>query len=77
MYIALGGNLGDRLGTIEKALEILGTSGVNVQEVSGLYESEPMYLEEQPQFLNAVCKVLSALDLTNGRGGQVLHRSSY
>jgi dihydroneopterin aldolase / 2-amino-4-hydroxy-6-hydroxymethyldihydropteridine diphosphokinase / dihydropteroate synthase len=57
VYIALGSNLGDRLGTIEQALNLLETSKIRVQDVSGLYESEPMYVQEQPQFLNAVCKV--------------------
>lgn len=59
VFIALGSNLGDRLKTIEQALEILESSGVDIQDVSGLYESEPMYVQEQPKFLNAVCKVIS------------------
>lgn len=57
VYIALGSNLGDRLRTMEKALEKLESSGVQVLDVSGIYESEPMYVQLQPQFLNAVCKV--------------------
>jgi dihydroneopterin aldolase / 2-amino-4-hydroxy-6-hydroxymethyldihydropteridine diphosphokinase / dihydropteroate synthase len=58
VFIALGSNLGDRLRTFEKSLQRLEDSGIRVRDVSGLYESEPMYVEEQPQFLNAVCKVL-------------------
>ena len=57
MYIALGSNIGDRVGTIERALKTLDSHGVHIRDVSGLYESEPMYVLEQPQFLNAVCKV--------------------
>jgi hypothetical protein len=57
VYIALGSNLGDRVTTLENALKMLEERQVLVQDVSGLYESEPMYVEEQPQFLNAVCKV--------------------
>jgi dihydroneopterin aldolase / 2-amino-4-hydroxy-6-hydroxymethyldihydropteridine diphosphokinase / dihydropteroate synthase len=57
VYIALGSNLGDRIGTIERALKLLGSSGIHIQDVSGLYESDPMYVQQQPQFLNAVCKV--------------------
>ena len=57
VYIALGSNLGDRLGNFEKALKMLQKEGLEILDVSGLYESEPMYVEEQPQFLNAVCKV--------------------
>jgi dihydroneopterin aldolase/2-amino-4-hydroxy-6-hydroxymethyldihydropteridine diphosphokinase/dihydropteroate synthase len=59
VYIALGSNLGDRLGNFDKALKMLQKEGLEILDVSGLYESEPMYVEEQPRFLNAVCKVLS------------------
>lgn len=59
VYIALGSNLGDRLGNFEKALKLLQKEGLDILDVSGLYESEPMYVAEQPQFLNAVCKVPS------------------
>jgi 7,8-dihydro-6-hydroxymethylpterin-pyrophosphokinase len=45
------------LGNFEKALKMLQKEGLEILDVSGLYESEPMYVEEQPQFLNAVCKV--------------------
>jgi dihydroneopterin aldolase / 2-amino-4-hydroxy-6-hydroxymethyldihydropteridine diphosphokinase / dihydropteroate synthase len=58
VYIALGSNLGDQLRTMEKGLEKLESSGVHILDVSALYESEPMYFEQQPQFLNAVCKVV-------------------
>jgi dihydroneopterin aldolase/2-amino-4-hydroxy-6-hydroxymethyldihydropteridine diphosphokinase/dihydropteroate synthase len=61
VFIALGSNLGDRLGTIEKSLHALENAGVRIEDVSGLYESEPMYVEEQPQFLNAVAKVQPSL----------------
>ena len=57
VYIALGSNLGDRLRTMERALQLLIEANVEILMVSGLYESEPMYVQEQPQFLNAVCKV--------------------
>ena len=57
VYIALGSNLCDRLSNLEKGLEMLRTEGIEILDVSGLYESQPMYFEEQPQFLNAVCKV--------------------
>ena len=61
VYIALGSNLGDRAQTLENALQAMEKQGIQVQDVSGLYESEPMYLEEQPEFLNAVCKVVLSL----------------
>ena len=57
VYIAIGSNIGDRPHTLRQALDHLEKSGVHVLDVSSLYESEPMYVQEQPQFLNAVCKV--------------------
>jgi 2-amino-4-hydroxy-6-hydroxymethyldihydropteridine diphosphokinase len=45
------------MGAIGRALQSLNESGIQVQDVSGLYESSPMYVQEQPQFVNAVCKV--------------------
>jgi hypothetical protein len=67
IYIALGSNLGDRLRAMERALELLNEANVEILEVSGLYESEPMYVQEQPQFLNAVCKVDGSILLSNRR----------
>ena len=65
VYIALGSNLGDRLRTMEKALEKLESSGIHILDVSALYESEPMYVQQQPQFLNSVCKVMRIISTTN------------
>jgi len=53
----LGSNLGDRLGNFEKTLKPLQKEGIEILDVSGLYESESMYIEEQSQLLNVVCKV--------------------
>ena len=71
VYIALGSNLGNRLETIEKALSVLESHGIHVQDVSALYESEPMYVEDQPQFLNAVCKVFIFSFITNPRHAHI------
>ena len=65
-YIAFGSNMGDRAANIEKALKMLDKRDILVQDTSALYESPPMYYEEQPKFLNGVCKVsthLGHLDL--------------
>ncbi|MCL2504276.1 MAG: 2-amino-4-hydroxy-6-hydroxymethyldihydropteridine diphosphokinase [Coriobacteriia bacterium] len=62
-YIGLGSNLGDRLGNLSKALyEIAGFEQTTVQAVSHAYESEPAYLSEQPNFLNAVCQICTVLE---------------
>lgn len=52
--IGLGANIGDRLGRLEDACRAL-DSMLADQRCSAVYESEPMYFEEQPPFLNACC----------------------
>ena len=56
VFLALGSNLGDRKANLEKALQLLGER-LSLERLSSLYESEPVGLEEQPLFLNAVCRV--------------------
>ncbi|KAG7121202.1 Folic acid synthesis protein fol1 like [Verticillium longisporum] len=43
-YIALGSNLGDRIGWIEKACREMDARGVRVKRTSSLWETEPMLL---------------------------------
>ncbi|KAI0787017.1 Dihydropteroate synthase-like protein [Abortiporus biennis] len=75
--IALGSNLGDRFHNIELALRLFEADGihysrltsggyVNVIDTSFMYETEPMYVLDQPKFINCTCMVetnLSALEL--------------
>ncbi|KAJ1965996.1 trifunctional dihydropteroate synthetase [Dipsacomyces acuminosporus] len=63
-YIALGTNVGDRLGNLHKALRILGTDlpKSHLVETSFLYETAPMYVADQPAFLNAACLVRTGLE---------------
>lgn len=54
-YVALGSNLGDRLGNLAGALAALAEApGVRVLAVSSAYESEPWGGVKQPRFANAV-----------------------
>ena len=55
VYLGLGSNLGDRKANLEKALQLLG-EWLCVEQVSSLYETEPMGYVAQPRFLNAVCR---------------------
>ena len=55
VHLGLGSNLGDRARNIERAVELLGER-MQVELVSKLYETPPMYEEHQPPFLNAVCR---------------------
>ncbi|BFZ53564.1 trifunctional dihydropteroate synthetase [Savitreella phatthalungensis] len=60
-YLGVGSNLGDRKRTIENALNLLDDRGIRVVNTSQLYESQPMYVRDQPDFLNAVCCVMTTL----------------
>jgi len=62
VYIALGSNIGDREANIKKAFSFL-MEKMKVVKTSTLYETKPMYLEEQGCFLNCVAKVESELTL--------------
>jgi len=55
VYLSLGSNLGDRKANLETALQLLGER-LHVEQISSLYETEPMGYVEQPRFLNAVCR---------------------
>jgi 2-amino-4-hydroxy-6-hydroxymethyldihydropteridine diphosphokinase len=61
-YIALGGNVGDRLANLRAALLQLRRLG-NVVAVSPLYETPPWGYLDQPWFYNAVCALETALPL--------------
>ena len=52
VLIALGSNLGDRLGAMQRALDAL-SSSIKWKRASKVYETKPMYVEDQPAFLNA------------------------
>ena len=67
--IALGSNLGDSFRNIEYALRLLeylpqeeqldgeDLSFVRIIDTSFLYKTKPMYLIDQPAFINAACMV--------------------
>ena len=59
-YIALGSNLGDREGTLRSAIDALRQLG-SVDAISSFYETAPVGLVEQPDFLNAVIALRTAL----------------
>lgn len=61
-YLALGSNLGDRLATLQRAVELLNArSGIDVVRSSRVYETEPVG-PPQPAYLNAVVEVLTELE---------------
>ena len=60
ILIALGSNLGDRRRHLEAALEGL-RPAVAVTARSALYETAPMYVTDQPAFLNMAARGVTAL----------------
>jgi len=61
VYLALGANLGDRMGSIASAVERL-SGKVAIRKLSSVYETEPFYFKDQPMFLNAVLSGMTGLD---------------
>ena len=61
VYLALGSNLGDREGAIERAIALLAARGVAVLGRSPLYETDPITPDPQPLYLNAVVRAETAL----------------
>ena len=57
--LALGSNLGNRVEMIESAVREMGDRGLSVSRTSALYETQPMYLENQESFINGACEVCS------------------
>jgi 2-amino-4-hydroxy-6-hydroxymethyldihydropteridine diphosphokinase len=58
VFLGLGGNLGDREALMAEALRKLEmTPGIKVAAVSSLYETKPVGLTTQPDFVNLVAKL--------------------
>lgn len=50
--IGLGSNVGDSLALLRSAVRLLGDA-LAIESVSGVYRTSPMYVADQPDFLNA------------------------
>lgn len=57
VLLALGSNVGNRIGTIEQACVEMNRRGLKILKTSSLYETEPMYRIDQGSFMNGVCEV--------------------
>lgn len=61
-YIGVGSNIGERADNCIKGVETIGQcDGCAVEAVSHLYETEPVYLESQGWFVNAVARISTDL----------------
>ncbi|HEX7367804.1 MAG TPA: 2-amino-4-hydroxy-6-hydroxymethyldihydropteridine diphosphokinase [Pelobium sp.] len=68
VFLALGGNLGNRVKNIEKALALIEQSVGSLTKVSSMYETAPWGKSEQANFLNMVVRVstsFSAIEVLN------------
>lgn len=62
---SLGSNLGDRLEYLQGATTLLNaTPGMRVTAVSSVYETDPVELVDQPEFLNIIVQAESSLAST-------------
>ena len=59
-YLSLGSNLGEREANLRQALALLSPK-VTINDVSSIYETEPVGYKEQPLFLNMVCRITTKL----------------
>lgn len=53
VYLSLGSNLGDRRAYLKAAVDGLSLILANIKE-SSIYETQPLYVTDQPEFLNQV-----------------------
>ena len=61
-YIGLGANLGDREANINRALvELVRSGACRLVRVSPIYETEPVGIRDQPDFLNAAADIETAM----------------
>jgi 2-amino-4-hydroxy-6-hydroxymethyldihydropteridine diphosphokinase len=60
--LSLGANIGDRMATIARAVELISCSrGIELQSVSSMYETDPVGYLEQPAFINAAAAIRTTL----------------
>jgi len=61
VYLGLGANVGDTQDNLRAAVRLLRQSGCSVTAVSSMYLTKPVGVTDQPDFLNAVIAVRTAL----------------
>lgn len=61
IFLAIGSNMGDKVGHVRRAIVELEARGVKTVDTSRLYESDPMYVTDQEVFLNGALEVRTSL----------------
>ena len=65
-YLLIGGNMGNRIGYLQQAADLIRILAGRITTVSGIYETAAWGVTDQASFLNQVLRVttpLSAADL--------------
>ncbi len=60
-YLGLGSNMGNRQENLNRALDFL-SQRLKLEQVSSVYDTEPVGNTDQPRFLNMVCQVSTGLE---------------
>lgn len=61
LYLALGSNLGDKQGNIQRAIKCINERIGDIVSVSSMYSTEPIGFESDNLFVNAACHVRTSL----------------
>jgi len=62
VFLSLGSNLGDRLGYVQQAASILGTTkDIHIIATSSFYETEPWQMDSPNWFVNAIVQISTSL----------------
>jgi 2-amino-4-hydroxy-6-hydroxymethyldihydropteridine diphosphokinase len=65
-YIGIGSNLGNSLKNCQNAVEIISqVKGIELETVSSFYKTEPVGIEDQNYFTNAVVEIKTVLSPKN------------
>ncbi len=56
VFVALGSNVGDKKANILSAIKEI-SGGCKILAKSSIYETKPMYVTDQPDFVNSVIKI--------------------
>ncbi len=63
VFLGLGSNLGDRINNIREALHLIEKSGdIKLLRLSSLYETVPVGVNNQPEYINCVARLETELD---------------
>lgn len=57
VFLGLGSNVGERLQNLQAAVNLLDLRVGSVLRIASVYETAPVYVEEQPPFLNTVVEL--------------------